>query len=444
MSSDLEREKYSSYQWLTLCTIASIIVFCTMGTSIQAPFYPSEAEKKGATATEHGLVFGIYELTCCFASPLFGKIVNKIGSKRFLTVGAIFNSIAIILFGFLDLIPDRWHFIMTSIFLRILEALGTTAATVGGFTLIGIAFPNDVATLYGILETCFGAGFIIGPTLGGIFYSIGGFQLPFVINGFMCGIVAIVVLLLPDITPKEQKVEINKENLLSILKIPSIIIDTTCSVTFALNSGFYAATLKLYLDRFNLSPAQMSLMFVISGGTFTVLSPLAGKVADKYMQPKTMLMLACTLMISSLFIIAPLPCIPSFNTLILPSIALFFNGTGLAVGCIAMIVDSLRSAKDTGFPDGAGTYGLVNGIWTCGFSFGGFIGPSAGGYLYDTIGFQYAALCMTIPFFLLILIILIFNAVNKMKKSGSEKFQSAQGNGEVNVEIPNLKSEIIG
>lgn len=31
-----------------------------------------------------------------------------------------------------------------------------------------------------------------------------------------------------------------------------------------------------------------------------------------------------------------------------------------------------------------------------------------------------------------------------MKKSGSEKFQSAQGNGEVNVEIPNLKSEIIG
>lgn len=42
------------------------------------------------------------------------------------------------------------------------------------------------------------------------------------------------------------------------------------------------------------------------------------------------------------------------------------------------------------------------------------------------------------------MIILIFNAVNKMKKSGSEKFQSAQGNGEVNVEIPNLKSEIIG
>lgn len=57
----------------------------------------------------------------------------------------------------------------------------------------------------------------------------------------------------------------------------------------------------------------MSLMFVISGGTFTVLSPLAGKVADKYMQPKTMLILACTLMISSLFIIAPLPCVPSFK-----------------------------------------------------------------------------------------------------------------------------------
>ena len=29
----------------------------------QAPFYPIEAERKGATATEYGLVFGVFELT---------------------------------------------------------------------------------------------------------------------------------------------------------------------------------------------------------------------------------------------------------------------------------------------------------------------------------------------------------------------------------------------
>lgn len=44
-------------------------------------------------------------------------------------------------------------------------------------------------------------------------FQIGGFQLPFIMNGIMCGIVAIVVLLLPDITPKKQKVEISKGNI---------------------------------------------------------------------------------------------------------------------------------------------------------------------------------------------------------------------------------------
>lgn len=35
-----------------------------------------QAESKGATATEYGIVFGSYELTMFIVSPLVGKIVN--------------------------------------------------------------------------------------------------------------------------------------------------------------------------------------------------------------------------------------------------------------------------------------------------------------------------------------------------------------------------------
>ena len=35
-----------------------------------------QAERKGATATEYGFVFGIYEFVVFLASPFFGKYVS--------------------------------------------------------------------------------------------------------------------------------------------------------------------------------------------------------------------------------------------------------------------------------------------------------------------------------------------------------------------------------
>ena len=49
-----------------------------MCVSLQAPFYPAEAEKKGASATEYGLVFGIFELTVFIVSPFVGKILPRV------------------------------------------------------------------------------------------------------------------------------------------------------------------------------------------------------------------------------------------------------------------------------------------------------------------------------------------------------------------------------
>lgn len=48
---------------------------------LQAPFFPQEAEKKGANATEYGLVFGIFELVVFVISPVYGQYLNRIGPK---------------------------------------------------------------------------------------------------------------------------------------------------------------------------------------------------------------------------------------------------------------------------------------------------------------------------------------------------------------------------
>ncbi len=65
------------YQIRTLLAFAVAEVCQAICVSLQAPFYPREAERKGATATEYGLVFGVFELVVFLACPLIGPRLSR-------------------------------------------------------------------------------------------------------------------------------------------------------------------------------------------------------------------------------------------------------------------------------------------------------------------------------------------------------------------------------
>ena len=48
---------------------------------MQAPFYPAEAESKGATASQYGLVFGVFELTVFLVSPVVGRLLTRVSKQ---------------------------------------------------------------------------------------------------------------------------------------------------------------------------------------------------------------------------------------------------------------------------------------------------------------------------------------------------------------------------
>lgn len=59
-----------------------------------SPFYPTEAEKKGATPTEVGLVFGCFQLVMFIACPLYGNFVSIVTMMQYCMhtpCGAILN-----------------------------------------------------------------------------------------------------------------------------------------------------------------------------------------------------------------------------------------------------------------------------------------------------------------------------------------------------------------
>ena len=87
--------------------------------SLQAPFYPAEAEKKGATPTEYGLVFGVFELTVFLVAPYLGKNINRFGAKRVFNLGIFTTGTCSILFGLLDKIENGTWFIALSFLIRV-------------------------------------------------------------------------------------------------------------------------------------------------------------------------------------------------------------------------------------------------------------------------------------------------------------------------------------
>ena len=92
--------------------------------SLQPPFFPSEAEKKGATAAEYGFVFGIANLSLFIFSPIFGKYGTKIGPKICFNAGAVLQGISGFLFAFLPYFDSTAAFIGLAYVLRFLEGLG--------------------------------------------------------------------------------------------------------------------------------------------------------------------------------------------------------------------------------------------------------------------------------------------------------------------------------
>ena len=68
--------KLSFKQCTTVAMLACANLFSTITYNCIVPFFPGEAQKKGLSTTEVGLIFGIFEFVTLIVSPLYGKYVS--------------------------------------------------------------------------------------------------------------------------------------------------------------------------------------------------------------------------------------------------------------------------------------------------------------------------------------------------------------------------------
>ena len=388
---------YTRQQWLTLIVFA-IADFCSaVCVSLQAPFYPIMAESKGATPTEYGFVFGIFELTVFIVSPIYGNYLYKIGPKFMFNAGIFTTATTCIMFGFLDRINNCTAFIGLSFAIRIIEAMGNSGFLTASFSIIAKEFPENVGATFACLETCFGLGMIVGPTLGGALFELGGYTLPFVSLGCMLLAAATLTYCILPSYSNDSKVEPeNNGSMLALIKVPAIALAAYAIIASSISIGFLQATLEPHLRPLQLSPFQLGLMFVLNGATYGLFAPVWGFLCDKKINPRFVVIFGAFVIIVSFTLIGPAPFLPIPTTLPVCIVALVLHGTGFGAELVATFTSAHRDAVSNGFPDDIQTYGLVSGMWTSTFALGAFIGPSAAGALFDLVGFAWATVFVTV------------------------------------------------
>jgi len=325
--------------------ISGVYIALGLLISLQPPFYPSEAEKMGATPAEYGFVFGIANLSLFLFSPIFGAYATKIGPKTCFNCGAVLQGVSGFLFAFLPYCSTTGLFIGLSYLLRFLEGLGTAMAWSSSLGILMKIFPNKVARVMSWTQTCFGLGYMLGPGVGAALYEAGGFMLPFLIIGSLSTLFSIALAFtIPDVSEVQEEQQGPPQQQ---LKMKTIFSSLSLSLPFMdlfaalCGNGMLESMLEPHLKYAGASTVDVGVSFLIFGCCYMLGNVLFGGAIDKVGKPIGFSLMGNGLFLIAFLFIGPLPFVnfEPYKSLIQGMMCL----AGFAYSC--MVVSSFSRAQ---------------------------------------------------------------------------------------------------
>uniref|UniRef100_A0A0K0F9X2 MFS-type transporter SLC18B1 (inferred by orthology to a human protein) n=1 Tax=Strongyloides venezuelensis TaxID=75913 RepID=A0A0K0F9X2_STRVS len=408
----------SKREWIVIIMLGMSNLCSTIAFSCIAPFYPLEAQEKGMDKFETGIVFGIFEFMMFITTPIMGKYMVLIGSKRMFSGGLLTTAFTALAFGFINYIPAGSLFFWISVMLRVVEAIGDAAFVTSSFAIAAKCFPSNIATIVGLMETFAGIGYTAGPMIGGILYEYGGFQLPFIILGGSLLLTAICSLF--TIEKFEDEECSDNRGMIGMLKMPLIWIMSVAVTLCAISISFLDPTLAGHLESFDLSPTMVGIMFLFCAGGYTISAPFWGILVDRYSCANVLLVIGAVATMCSMFAVGPAPFIPINKDLYVIGVALTVLGFAAGALFIPTFQTSLDAVKEKGYEDNFQTYGCVSGIFQSAFALGGFLGPTIGGFSAEWFGFNWTVALIGFANGIFLIILFIYILLPKVKKNMDE------------------------
>jgi MFS family permease len=332
-------------QW-NLIVLGLVGFVTSFGAHAVAVNLPTYASTVGVGTFVIGVLIAVYDFAEVVAKPLFGFVADRRGQVITLWLGLLVFSVAS---GAFLLVDPR-----LLILIRLLQGLGAAAFSVISVALVASYFPQRRAGAIGTYNALKGAGYVLGPVIGGFIVADWGFRGLFVVTLAVGVAVLLLSLRLPE--PEEPE-ELEDDDEFSFTAFLAPFKDRRLLPWFAIIVinmffvGILFGFVPVLLKHLGYGPRASGLIVGAGSAAYILVQPVAGWLADRFGTRRTILV---GLLASSVALIL----LPFASEI--PFIALVILG-GLGIGvvwtnCDAMISELAQEGQMAASLGAAGSY----------------------------------------------------------------------------------------
>ena len=348
---------------VTCATFIDIIAY-----SIAVPVLPDLSRRLGATPTMIGLLFGSFGVTLLAVSVPMGAISDRVGRRLPLVAGMLALAAASVLFAVSNSLP--WLFAA-----RMVQGAADGVTWVVGLALIADLYgPADRGRVMGYAMSGTNVALVVGPSIGGWLYGIGGVALPFVFVAavsLLCALGFALIRLAPATTKPAAP------SAWSVMQSPPVAVCAGYVVIIGGTLAMLEPVLPLFLSRrLGLTPPQIGLLFGASAAVLIFMPIVYGHLVGRW-GSRRLVQLGLILMAAWL-----------------PMLAL---AVGVKSAMALMVVEwmiaplaltpSLAYMAEVTTIDGVDAYGVGYGVYNTAWAVGLLVGPAVGGFVFERAGF---------------------------------------------------------
>jgi len=359
-----------------LAVLLLVVFINLVGFGVVIPLLPFYAKAMHAAPWPATTMFAAYSLGQFLGEPFWGRMSDRIGRRPVLIVTIIANAIAYLALAFA---PNIW----IAMAIRLVGGFGSgNISTIQGY-MADVTPPEKRAGRMGLLGSAFGAGFVIGPSLGGLLAhpSAGrlGFQIPLFVAAGMAALATVGVLLFVAESRAPSAPGVKQPGRREALSAASAhpILSRVLLVTLV-STGAFAGMESIFglwaNARFDWGPREVGLCFAVIGVIASLgQGLLTGRLARRFGEGSVLtvgLVIICASLFVSPFVTHPV--------LAIVAVGCTAFGQSLVFPCVAALISRAsppdRQGQMLGLNMAAGSLARIGGPLLAGPLFGLAIG----------------------------------------------------------------------
>jgi predicted MFS family arabinose efflux permease len=377
---------------VTAATFTDIVAL-----GIAVPVLPDLGRRLGASPAIIGLLFGSFGATMFAISMPMGTISDRVGRRAPMLVGLGALAGATLLFAYARGLPALFA-------ARLVQGAADATTWVVGFALIADLYPPEArGRVTGIILGGTSVAYMVGPSLGGYLYEIGGIRLPFL---FVTGLAVLTAAAFAALSLPEHRASREAVPVLRLLRDRQIMACGVIVLLMAATMTMFEPLFVLFLqDSLHIGPARVGTVFAAAALGNTFLHPLIGRMADAWGARR----------LSGVGMLA--------TALALPFVARVWSFESAVVLCLVQAAafaligaPSLTFMADATSEAGLGSFGTAYGFYNAIWAVGLLGGPALGGYLYERMPFSTLALGWSVVVAAITLALPVFRSASTARR----------------------------